>query len=486
MLAKVNKLIPFILSLCSVTAQAQFTYFDKLYDFADGNGFADATRTLINDTNSNGWYFAARSLNLTSDSSTGVLCKVNEYGDTILTVKINDINKSYFPTSIIKTSDDGIVIASYVTNINNDKTDYSLIKINADHEIMFSKTYGDSINNEKPTFLINTYDKGYLIVGQSVVPPLDSADMYAIKTDSLGNIEWEQYYGGDYFEAANSVIQTPDSGYLVLGWTKSFGNGGTDWYLVKIDKFGNPQWQRTYGTSVNESGNGIVALMDGNYLMAGGGGSGSARMRKIDQAGEVIWQKSYSYPTGSGGNYLYWAKELPDYSIIAVGGTNNQTEIDAGWLVKTDSAGNQLWERKYNKTANVELFYDFISTDDKGFILCGQAWNDSNNSQDAWLLKVDSIGCAYENCTVGIDEAGSEKILVDVYPNPANEVLNIELQEISRYEVELTDINGRVVYKSKIRNPKSVIEISDFANGIYLLTLENSEQRTTVKVVIHH
>ncbi len=359
-----------------------------------------------------------------------------------------------------------------------------MCKVNNLNEIEFNKNYGDSVNDEQVFYVINTYDKGFLIVGQSVVPASVSADMYAVKVDSAGNFEWDKYYGGSNFEGASSVIQTPDSGYLVLGFTQSFGPN-TKWYLVKTDKYGNQEWDKRYSSNDNQSGWGITKLNDGNYLMAGGGSDGNARIIKINPTGDIIWQRTYSNPN-SEANYFYWARELPDKSIVAVGGTNNMTEIDAGWIVKIDSVGTKLWERKYNKTENVDLFYDFIKTDDGGFLLAGLAWNTSSSSQDAWLLRVDSLGCAYEDCTVGIDDEGI-KVLVDVYPNPAGEVLNLELQEVRKvYEVELTDINGQVVYKSEIRNHKSEIAVSGFANGIYLLTLQNEEERVTVKVVVQH
>lgn len=439
---------------------------------------------IVPDFNS-GYVFAAFSLYWNQNESDALLVKVDEQGDTVFSVRKSKENTKYFPTALVKSHDDGYVIfSSAIDNLNNNR-DFSLIKINSNNEIEFTKTYGDTVNSEQAMHIINTNDKGFLIMGQSVVPPNISADMYVVKTDSAGNFEWEQYYGGNNFEAACSAIQTSDTGYLILGWTQSFGNGGLDWYLVKTDGLGNQQWQRTYGGTSDESGNGIVALSDTVYLLSGGGGNGFARLRKITKTGMEIWQKGYSY-SGSEANYLYWARELPDKSIVAAGGTNNLAESDAGWLIKTDSVGTLLWQRKYNKTANVELFYDFIPTADGGFLMCGQAWNINNSSQDAWLLKVDSVGCEYENCLVGIDEI-NKKVIVDVYPNPASEILNIELQETGKiYEVELTNINGQVIYQSEIRNPKSVIDISQLTNGIYLLMLQNSEQRTTFKIVIQH
>ncbi len=486
MLAKVNKLIVFILTLCNYNAQSQNIYFDKLYDFGNANNYADGSGGIINGIDSDEYYFIARTINLNTNISTGVLCKIDEYGDTILTVKITDVNKSYIPTALVKTSDNSITIASTVTNIVTNKRDYSLTKINSANEIEVVKTYGDSINNEQALHVISTFDKGFLIVGQSVVPPNDSADMYVVKTDSAGNFEWEKYYGGSNFEAAYSVIQSPDTGYIILGWTQSFGNGQQDWYLVKTDKFGNQQWQKTYGSSEVDIATSITSIIDGSYLISGvsgGGGASIGRVRKIDSLGTVIWSKSYKHENNPT-NDIWKTLELSNGDIVSTGMTD-ETD-NAGWLIKTDMAGNKLWSRMYNNNANIDLFYDFTTTADGGFLLAGLAWNANNNSQDAWLLKVDSVGCEYENCLVGIDEE-SKKVVVDIYPNPASDVLNIELQEAGKkYEIQLVDIQGQLVYKSEVRNQKSEINISSLANGIYLLTLQNAEQKTSVKIIVQH
>lgn len=477
--------IIFSLLFGSITCcQSQFVYFDKLYDFRP-NGFVsvEGGDGILNSPDGNGYFFSSYSYY--GNLSDALLIKVDENGDTVFTVRKSDSDTKYFPASLVASHDTGYVICSSVINNINNNRDYSLIKISTNNEIVFSKNYGDTINSEHAMQVIRTNDKGFLIVGQSLVPPNVSADMYVVKTDSAGNFEWDEYYGGSSFEGAYSAVQTPDSGYMVLGSTQSFGNGQEDFYLVKADKQGNPQWQKTYGSSTIDIGSGIIKLSDGNYLLSGGGGV-SGRLIKITPQGVVIWQKNYIYQGGTDANFLYLAMELPDKSIVAAGGTNNTSESDAGWIMKTDSLGTLLWQRKFNKTSDVELFYDFVSTYDKGFLLCGQARNLQTNNQDAWLLKVDSIGCAYEDCLVGIDEAGSKKVLVDVYPNPVSKILSIKLQETGNYELRIHDLQGKFIYQTMLTDKNLMIDVSNFANGIYYLSLRNHEQRSNLKLIIQH
>lgn len=487
MYSKVIIMIVFILRL-SGYAQSQNTYFDRMYDFRkEGFVSVEGADGILQSPDGDGYYFASYSYY--GNMSDALLVKIDEQGDTIFTLRKSDADLRYFTTALTNTHDGGYVVCSYVINNVTANRDYSLIKFNSSNEIEFAKTYGDTVNSEQAIHAIRTNDNGFLIMGQSVVPPSVSADMYVVKTDSAGNLEWEQYYGGSNFEGAYSAVQTPDTGYLILGWTQSFGNRQEDFYLIKTDKQGNQQWQKTYGNSGIDIGLSICALADSNYLLTGGAGNGNSSsgvIRKIDAQGNIIWSKTHKHENNIY-NELWDIVELTDGSLVSTGGTDIGN--NAGWLLKTDSAGNKLWSRMYNKNDDTDLFYDLIATADGGFLMCGQARNDSNGSQDAWLLKVDSLGCTYPNCVTGIDEAGSKMVLVDIYPNPASDILNIELQENKEYDLTVSDLQGKVVYASFLdyaRSDKYTVDVSGFANGVYLLTLETEDERTTVKVVVQH
>lgn len=432
--------------------------------------------------NTDEYLFTSYSHYWNANTSDALLIKVNEIGDTLFTVRETGSNSRYYTTALINTNDDGFVICSYVINNLNNNKDYSLIKINSNNEILFSKTYGDTVNSDQATHVINTFDGGYLIVGQSTLPQNSDAEMYAVKTDSAGNFEWEQYYGGNNFEAAYSVIQTLDSGYLVLGWTQSYGNGQEDFYLVKTNKTGNQEWQKTYGNSQIDIATSITSTADGKYLISGasgGNGSSNGIVKKIDSDGIIIWNKSYTHQNNTT-NDIWKTLELSDGSIISCGMTD--INDNAGWLMKTDSAGNQIWSRMYNKNSDTDLFYDFVKTDDGGFVMCGQAWNDANNSQDAWLLKVDSLGCAYEDCSVGIEEEIISGAKVNAYPNPFNNSFNIAYlleKEAKEVRIEVYDLVGRIISTHKVgRTTTGNINI-DLGEclGIYVLRIFADEKQ---------
>jgi hypothetical protein len=412
-------------------------------------------------------------------------------GDTLWTKSHVDTVYQEFCQTMINSTDGNYIITSTPTKIYSStperEGDACLTKINEEGEIIWKIQYGTDTLREVSQDVLLTYDNGFVLTGQKSVIPGDNADVYAVRTDSMGNKLWERQYGGADFEAGSSIIQTPDSGFLILGWTRSFGNGERDFYLVKIDSIGNEQWYETYGTFRDELGNSIILLSDGNYLLTGSGSQSSGvgsqgKIYKITSEGNLIWSKNYIYDSNSGNN-LHKTFELENGDLVSVGMTHGSS--DAGYLIKTNSLGEVIWQREYDYDDNTDLFYTMLPTSDGGFLLGGQAKHEFPLTQDAWLLKVDSMGCTYPNCTVGIEEE-NKKVLVDVYPNPTNEILNIELQENKDYHLTIADLQGKIIYQTTLTRQKSTVNVSGFADGIYLLTLQNEEQRTTVKVVVQH
>jgi len=164
---------------------------------------------------------------------------------------------------------------------------------------------------------------------------------------------------------------------------------------------------------------------------------------EVTPGGQEVWHEEYASGP-SPGDHLFNSIQLEDGNLVSCGlADNSGTGGNAGWLIKTDENGELIWQRVYDKNQYTDLFYSVLATDDGGFLLSGQAINEETNSQDAWLLKVDSVGCPYPNCTVGIAEQ-EKTVMVDVWPNPVNEVLNIEKAGSSGWlDISVFDVNGR-------------------------------------------
>jgi hypothetical protein len=166
--------------------------------------------------------------------------------------------------SMVQTDDGGYALAGQ-TNSFGGTYDFWLVKTDANGDLLWNKTYRDPAGGNRANCVIQTSDGGYALTGlQSYV-----GQFVLVKTDASGNVEWNQTYGGPFGEEAFSVIQTSDRGYALAGETFSFGAGESDFWLVKTDSAGNMQWNQTYGGPGRDRAYSVVQTSDGEYALAG-------------------------------------------------------------------------------------------------------------------------------------------------------------------------------------------------------------------------
>jgi hypothetical protein len=466
------------------TSKSQFIYFDKQYDF---NQFTENTNNILPQSDGS-FKFIYTGIRFTSEGGSFVrYLHIKGDGDTIETKLLYD-NATLCRYQIASSSQgSNNYLYQLVTYQNPDSGNwkYNLIVYSPDGEIACNRKFElDSFNLFATFMIVDTIENVQYIFGQASTLVSGDGNFYVIKVDTTGFVYWNKSYGGNNYESPVSALQTPDGGFLSLGWTRSFGAGQRDWYLVKADSLGNQEWQKTYGTSANEGGWGVTALIDGNYILTGGKANSSSTqsygvLKKVNQAGDLLWSKDYVFENNYS-NSLFWTKELSDGSLVSVGLTH-ETD-DAGYLQKTDSEGNLIWQHKYNKGPDTDLFYNVLPTSDGGFLLSGQCQL-PGQSQDAWLLKVDSLGCPYPNCTVGIEEE-NKTVAFNLWPNPANEVLNVEVFNSNENTLCIKDMLGKEVYHSIFSEAKIAVDVSLFKKGLYMVEVNNSKNAPIIKKVV--
>lgn len=227
--------------------------------------------------------------------------------------------------------------------------------------------------------VMETPDKNIAIAGyQGTSGTNNTFDMRLIKTDINGDTLWTKNYGGNQEDRAYDFILCPDEGFLLTGFTKSFGNGGKDLYLVKTDKNGNKQWEKTYGWESDEEGISITDATDGGYFIAGKtskyDGSGDLWFMKTSAQGDSLWTKRY------GGNRRDEVGEVhstKDGGFIFAGSKGNSQTIGYItniYVIRFDSDGDTLWTKEMI-TDYWDAGGDIIEQEDGTFILAGYYMN---------------------------------------------------------------------------------------------------------------
>ncbi|MCU0371091.1 MAG: T9SS type A sorting domain-containing protein [Bacteroidales bacterium] len=344
------------------------------------------------------------------------------------------------------------------------------------------------------------FNNGYAFSGE-ISPVSGYVDVILIKTDSLGNELWRttQNFGGA--DKGYSILQTPDSGYIVGGYTYIPGveNSG-DPLVVKFDKDGNYLWNKRFGGQypdeeamicLNEDSTFTVLTTFTDSMYTNEVGYSRVNLIKVSQDGEIIWDKKYCSPLL--GFYISNIKKANDDGYICCGMRQwPDTAYDAGWLFRFNKNGDSLWFRDYmyytQFPGNINQLYDVDITTDGGFIVTGQAFMayPPNSLQKIWLLKVDSLGCDTAGCdtTVGVEEHEGMEAWghgnIKVWPNPCREMLNVKglmLNEGGKFELIIYDIFGRTVTARKISFPPVAgrvgdgdwqLDVSALQPGIYL------------------
>jgi hypothetical protein len=304
--------------------------------------------------------------------------------------------------SVLQTSDGGYIIGGYTESYGAGDGDVWLIKTDSSGNEMWSKTFGGS-DKDSALSVRQTWDGGYVIAGCTASYGTGEGDVWLIKTDSSGDVAWNQTFGGPDDDYGRSVLQTSDGGYIIAGDTYSYGAGRSDAWLIKTNSSGDETWNQTFGGSDYDSGNSVQQTSDGGYIITGrtssyGAGWSDVWLIKTDSSGDVAWNQTFG---GSDNDYGYSVQQSSDGGYIITGETYSYGAGRADvWLIKTDSSGSETWTQTFGGS-----YHDYGSsvrqTSDGGYIIAGDIHSYGASNVDVWLIKTDSSGDAEWKQTFG-------------------------------------------------------------------------------------
>jgi len=298
-------------------------------------------------------------------------------------------------SSLIQTSDGGYAITGLTQSFGAGEDDVYVVKLDVNGNLQWNRTIGGK-KEDWGSFLIQTSDGGYAIAGSTNSFGAGEADIYLVKLDANGNLQWTRTIGGPKGDEGYSLIQTSDGGYAIAGDTKSFGAGEADVYVVKLDASGNLQWTKTIGGPASEEGNSLIQTSDGGYAIAGstksfGAGGKDVYVVKLDANGNLQWTKTIGGPKGDEGYSLIQTSD-GGYAITGESSSFGAGEADL-YVIKLDAKGNLQWTKTIGGPDSEEGVY-LIQTSDGGYAIAGSTKSFGAGGKDVYVIKLDKNGDA--------------------------------------------------------------------------------------------
>jgi type IX secretion system substrate protein len=327
--------------------------------------------------------------------------------------------------NIIKTADRGYLVSGdgawpFFGPYYGPSSD--LIKIDSTGYNAWGKEIEDSVSSYRPAInsIIQAKDLGFVVAGTSEVKDTsNNNDVCIMKLDSKGDVKWSKLIGGPGDDEAMSVVQANDGGYVMAGYTNSFGAGGYDVYIVKVDSVGNLLWTRTIGGTGNDYGETMVKCNDGGYAIAG-----------------------YTNSYGAGGTDMYFIK------LDSVGNMCSPMG-SGGSITKKDSAFT------FSDTVDV-----FLSP------------NSGSGATTLISLNESAGGNGSTRCSVvGVNNVSLPKDIITVSPNPSNGLFQLRINNYElgiKNKIEVYNVLGEQVYSQySLPNTQYQIDLSSQPSGIY-------------------
>lgn len=495
----INVIIVLVLTIQLIQAQK----FEKLYRLIEpSNDFGAGTLEVINGE----IICSFSSRNKITDTGTIALIRLKSNGDEMLTFFFRPKGHSTSFGNIKRTINNKIFTFGDINHQINNNVHGLLLELDSLGNIVHDHLY-PSVST---LFFINniySVNDGYLILGSEEKydpnPPNDYIDGQGrvMKVDTNFNIVWSRVWGDStkYTEKPRDVVVTEDGNYLIVGYKYESYFLGTYFQamMVRMDNSGNilsekywgPLDQRTYFSKITKIGY-------DNYLA-----SGSSNHIKVCNACRI----GIIAHLNSQGDVINY-KEIPTLKdmdlndhividdkvyLVGVDRDINSNKL-WGWFGITDTAGNLLHEQRYSPNPTQTCYLWNMSRCANGdFLLSGDAINPTpGGNQDAWLLRVDSMGCVvYPDCYVSVEEINHEAELpetISIYPNPASDILHIRMNTFKEGKIHfrILDITGKEwMHWDSYGMEEVQRDVSELPGGVYFTEVIQKERHATLRWV---
>jgi len=511
-----------ILLLLSIFCIAQINAqtFQKTYGTADDEQLGSLLKTT------DGGFIMA------GDNSTDVYVVKTDSNGVKQWIKTYGAAFGVQATHINSTADGGYIITGTTLDTTGGGIQRSkaiLLKIKADGTLQWTKCYGKL--GENGQHVQQTKDKGYIVIGNTIT--LGNQNIYIFKTDSLGTLQWTkvivgQGCCGDHDFGA-SIMQLADGNFAMVGNIYSHQANTSLLYIAKLNAATSAiQWENSYIIINPGNGNDVTSFMqtsDKGFIITGDCYQRGIYLVKTDSVGVYQWGKQYGISNGIGTSVI----QTNDGGFAFAG--NNYTTNNI-FIYRTNETGVLQWAKTFADTGSNKMtaVQTLLQNSNGQYILGGATNNFGAGQRDFYLIKTDTFGNSFCNgfsisptttitsqfgdilgtkdtlgitptvvsfspdtgaCTQttvcyspsGISTYNTQNLIVEIYPNPAQNNFTIETTNAEKQTINIFDINGKPVLTQSI-NDKTTIDVSNLNSGVYNLNLISSAGVVNKRLVI--
>lgn len=423
---------------------------------------------------------------------------------------------------------DGNYIVAGTTRINSRNRIY-VIKYNIFGDTLFAKIFEtNDVENYAVKWIEETTDKGFIITGYGSGPQGDS---YLVRMDSVGNVIWFKNYGGNNLDVGYCVKQTLDKGFILLSRSVNISE---DMLLTKTDSIGNVQWEKVIDSGYDDYPGEVELVSNKGYIVIGSSNR-SSNLIRFNLEGEKLWQKDLDSISAS-------SISMTSQEGYILGGVSGDNGIYSSSILKTDSSGNELWQKKYNTYGYENIFSVKEIKNSGGFVFCG--WSDTaligwskramykvtdiegnilnqkffspgeetsrflsvSNTSDGgfifagiagvgigfgYLIKTDSLGNTILRIKETEDNTSNDFLVYQNFPNPFNGSTNIiyQLKRSSNVSISIYNILGKLVYNKYFGKISAGVYSFNFnsmelSTGVYYYAFNFGNQNIVHKFLI--
>jgi len=390
--------------------------------------------------------------------------------------------------------------------------DFWIVKLDAKGTEQWQRTIGGN-GQEQLACIRRTKDGGYIVGGSSASGKtgdktqanFGNLDYWVVKLSSDGTIEWQQTYGGKYLDQLKTIEQTPDGGYIIGGYSNSpaSGNkfndniGAGDYWILKTDKQGGIEWQRTLGGDGDDNLTALIQCKTGGYLLGGSSNSNPSNDKskangkgtdfwvvRLDTDGQTIWQETYNYGKT---DLLTSIIENDDHTFLIGGhahtevgeGKKDKKDINDYIALKINDKGEEVWSKTVGSDGE-DILGRLIETRDGGYLLAGTSKgkpsrdkSGGNGGSDFWVVKLKD---RYKK--------ELDKPAIEALPNPAQQFTNIIVgYDFQTGTASVFDLSGRQLQQFSIDSRTVPVDLSQYPEGIYIVEIRTNVQHNSVKVI---